>query len=171
MSILTKPWLDDGKAFEQAPGGGGANLKTTRLGLFVFIGVATALFSLFATAYYMRMMLGGWQVLDEPWILWPNTGVLLMGSVMMHLATRFSRRGDRVLARRMFMAGGGAGIVFSIGSGHGLAAIDRAWGLRSGQSGQCLFLHDYRSPWPASFWWPGGLGPGLEEKFPWGRCG
>lgn len=115
MSILTKPWLDDGKAFDQAPGDGGDSLKTKRLGLFVFIGVATALFSLFATAYYMRMMLGGWQILGEPWILWPNTAVLLIGSVLMHWATRLGRRGDMVRARRMFMAGGVAGIVFLLG--------------------------------------------------------
>lgn len=118
--ITSKPWLHDPDAFagdsgESVPGDRAEIQKTKRMGLFIFIGVATALFGLFTIAYYMRMMLGGWQMLSEPWILWPNTLVLLAGSLVMQWAMHLGRRGEMVLAGRAFIAGGVAGILFLVG--------------------------------------------------------
>lgn len=111
-TITAKPWEGDADAFKVAPGGGGATLGTKRTGLYVFMGVATALFSLITVAYYMRMKLGGWQMLDDPFILWPNTAILLIGSIIMQRASRLSRLGKLAQARRAFFAGGFAGFLF-----------------------------------------------------------
>lgn len=113
--VTAKPWLGDPEAFDVAPGGGAATVRTKRIGLFIFIGVATALFSLFAVAYHMRMMMGGWHILEEPLILWPNTLILLGGSMLMQWSSRAAKRGDMELAKRTFFWGGMAGVVFLVG--------------------------------------------------------
>lgn len=114
-TIALKPWKGDTNAFDVAPGGGSATFKTKRIGLYIFIGVATALFGLFTIAYYMRMNMGGWYILNDPFILWPNTLILLIGSFLMQRASRHSRDGKFSLARRAFIAGGVAGILFLVG--------------------------------------------------------
>ena len=113
--VTEKPWLGDHTAFETVPGDGAATLKTRRLGLFIFIGVATALFALFTVAYVMRMKMGGWYRMEEPDILWLNTLILIAGSGMMMWASKLVRGGDVVRARRAFAFGGLAGILFIIG--------------------------------------------------------
>lgn len=114
-TITSKPWLGDSNAFDTVPGGGAATMKTKRTGLFVFIGVVTALFGLFTVAYFMRMKLGGWNVLEDPWLLWPNTAILLVSSLLMHWATRLGKRKEIQQARRVFFAGGIVGILFLVG--------------------------------------------------------
>lgn len=114
-SIFSEPWLEDHTAVEVVPGGGAATLKTKRIGLFIFIGVATALFLLFSVAYHMRMMMGGWLVLEEPVILWGNTAVLVVGSVLMQMASKAAEKGELLRARQLFFAGGFAGFLFLAG--------------------------------------------------------
>ncbi|PCI59688.1 MAG: hypothetical protein COB37_11035 [Kordiimonadales bacterium] len=111
-TVTSKPWLDDEAAFDAAPGGGAGTLKTKRVGLFIFIGVATALFALFGVAYYMRMMMGGWHMLIEPTILGANTVVLIVGSVLMQWASNLSTRGNMRRAKQAFFAGGFAVLLF-----------------------------------------------------------
>jgi len=116
-TIFSQPWLGDAAATETVPGGnmgGGmrAPLKVKRTGLFVFMGVATALFSLFTVAYKMRMGMGGWTNLADPAILWTNTYILVAGSVSMHLASRLAARGKMAAAKYAFIAAGVAGFLF-----------------------------------------------------------
>ncbi|MBL4836801.1 MAG: cytochrome c oxidase subunit 3 [Kordiimonadaceae bacterium] len=115
--ITARPWLGEETAysaeFDAALGADGlATLKTKRMGLFIFIGVATALFGLFAVAYYMRMMMGGWHMLMEPLILWPNTLILMVGGGLMQWASWLSKQGNVPRAKQAFFAGGIAGLLF-----------------------------------------------------------
>lgn len=78
-----------------------------RIGLWIFMAVVTSLFSLFLTAYSMRMHHGlGWCHLTIPSILWVNTGVLLLASVAMQLASHAVGRGQRQFAQIALIAGG-----------------------------------------------------------------
>src|SRR3546814_14967424 len=81
QQITEKPWvasdhkvvdLRDHKAFF---------LPSATLGLRVLLAAITVLFSLLLVAYHDRMMMGGdWRALTDPWLLWPNTVVLIVSS-------------------------------------------------------------------------------------------
>ena len=65
------------------------------IGLWVFIGVASALFALFLAAYAMRMdQASDWTRLAMPWQLWLSTALLVAGSALLEGA---ARRGDAAL--------------------------------------------------------------------------
>ena len=83
------------------------------IGLWVFMGVATALFSLFATAYVMRMSASDAVALALPWQLWLSTALLFAGGVALSKAAA-SARGARGLARtrRLLLAGGLCALAF-----------------------------------------------------------
>jgi len=54
-----------------------------KVGLGVFLAVATSLFALLISAYHMRMMGEDWVRLSVPNVLWLNTAVLILASVAM----------------------------------------------------------------------------------------
>jgi cytochrome c oxidase subunit 3 len=57
------------------------------IGLWVFIGVGSALFALFIAAYAMRMdQAPDWTRLALPWQLWLSTALLVAGSVLLSQA-------------------------------------------------------------------------------------
>jgi cytochrome c oxidase subunit 3 len=64
------------------------------IGLWVFIGVASALFALFLAAYAMRMdQAPDWTRLALPWQLWLSTALLVGGSVLLSQAATGGSRG------------------------------------------------------------------------------
>ena len=46
--------------------------------------VSTVIFSLFIVAYSDRMLVHDWRSMPEPWLLWLNTGVIILGSLVFH---------------------------------------------------------------------------------------
>ncbi len=110
--LTAKPWEN-----REQPGDVGAiHAPASRIGLLVFMAVVTSLFSLFLTAYAMRMHHGlGWCHLTIPDILWVNTGVLLLASVAMQFASHAAGRGLRQFARVALMLGGALTIGFLAG--------------------------------------------------------
>jgi cytochrome c oxidase subunit 3 len=72
---------------------GGLPLPKAKVGLWVFMGVVTVLFSIIVSAYVMRMGFADWQPLPEPRLLWLNTGVLIASSAAMQWARIAARRG------------------------------------------------------------------------------
>jgi len=66
--------------------------SAARIGLRVFMGVVTALFSLLILAYAMRMREPDWMPVPHPVLLWWNTGALALASVAMQLARRADTR-------------------------------------------------------------------------------
>ena len=64
QSINTRPWEADASyASSEDFSGRSLPLADAKLGLFVFLAVITSLFSLFISAYLMRMQLGDWRPL------------------------------------------------------------------------------------------------------------
>ena len=110
--LTAKPWESrDGKGDV-----GAIRTSPKRLGLFIFMAVVTSLFSLFLTAYSMRMHHAvGWCHLTIPNILWVNTLVLAGASVAMQLATSAATRGRRRFAQNALIAGGALTIGFLAG--------------------------------------------------------
>jgi cytochrome c oxidase subunit 3 len=85
---------------------------STGTGLWVFMGVATALFSLFTVAYAMRMDSGDWSPLSMPWQLWLSTALLVAGSALLQRAATAARGGLWAAARGQLMAGGACALAF-----------------------------------------------------------
>lgn len=123
QKLQMKPWLEQGIALEPAHS---ATLYPAKvIGLGVFLAVVTALFSLFAAAYHMRMNVPDWTHLPLPKLLWLNSALLVLSSVAMQLAwsasDRFLRNfstnntADLNAMRQGLLAGGSFAIAFLIG--------------------------------------------------------
>ncbi len=85
---------------------------STGIGLWVFMGVATALFSLFTLAYALRMDSGDWSPIAMPWQLWLSSALLLAGSALLQLAAAAAQRERWLAARPQLWAGGACALAF-----------------------------------------------------------
>lgn len=110
--LTAKPWEN-----REQPGDVGAiRTSPARIGLWIFLAVVTSLFSLFLSAYSMRMHHSvGWCHLTIPGILWINSLVLLAASIAMQLASSAAGRGKRRIAQVTLIAGGALTIAFLAG--------------------------------------------------------
>ncbi len=91
--LTAKPWLEQGLVGDFV-GFDRSALPTAKIGLGVFLAVVGCLFSLFTSAYFMRMGLPDWQPLPLPRLLWLNTGVLVLSSVALQCAVVAARKGQ-----------------------------------------------------------------------------
>ena len=96
-------------------GRGAFSMPTVKLGLIVFLAVVTVVFSLLVAAYTHRMTLADWRPLPEPWLLWPNTAILILSSVGLQWARVAANRGRIDGVRVGLLAGGGFAFAFLAG--------------------------------------------------------
>lgn len=82
QTVHAKPWLEQ-RPIEGVSDDGALHLPSVKVGLGVFLAVATSLFMLLISAYHMRMAGEDWTRLALPRVLWLNTVVLIMASVAM----------------------------------------------------------------------------------------
>ncbi|MCW5636445.1 MAG: cytochrome c oxidase subunit 3 [Rubrivivax sp.] len=88
-------------------------LRAVGTGLWVFIGVACVLFTLFIVAYGMRMDMGTeWSPIAMPWQLVLSTALLVAGSVLLERSAADARALRLIRARRLWLAGGAAAAAF-----------------------------------------------------------
>lgn len=78
------------------------------VGLWVFIGVATTLFSLFIAAYIMRMSEADAAAIAMPGQLWLSTALLVLGSVLLQRAAGMAESATRKDRTRILLLAGGA---------------------------------------------------------------
>jgi cytochrome c oxidase subunit 3 len=110
--LTAKPWQHR----EQAGDIGAIRTPPARIALFVFMAVATSLFSLFLSAYAMRMHQSvGWCHLTIPPLVYWNTFVLVGASVAMQGASGAVSRGRRRAAQVMLTLAGALSIAFLAG--------------------------------------------------------
>src|SRR5437879_13011334 len=83
--LTAKPWLEEG-SIDDFPGTGAMTLPAAKIGLGVFLAVATSLFALFISAYSMRMNMVDWRAPPVAGLLWFHTGSLGLRSVPLHSA-------------------------------------------------------------------------------------
>ena len=119
MNILEqlrqKPWTAEQIRVDNAHDGSAYALPAATLGLRVFLGVVTVLLSLFVIAYSDRMAGSDWRPLSEPWLLWLNTGVLILSSVAMQKALIAARQSQIEGLKTSLLAAGGCALVFLLG--------------------------------------------------------
>ena len=80
QSFNTQPWVAEtvGESANQAPLGASAKV----VGLTTLLAVITSFFALIVSAYALRMDFGDWIPLAEPRLLWINTILLMLASVV-----------------------------------------------------------------------------------------
>jgi cytochrome c oxidase subunit 3 len=84
------------------------------VGLWVFIGVATTLFSLFIAAYIMRMANADAAAIAMPQQLWLSTTWLVLGSVLLQRAGMTASLAPADRTRRLLVAGGACAVAFLV---------------------------------------------------------
>jgi len=114
QGLASKPWLETGP-MDEAPLRGAMPVPAAKLGLGVFMTVATTLLVLLLSAYSMRMEMVDWSPPPRPRLLWANTAVLVLASLALHRATVAARRGDRDAVASALRLGGGLSLLFLVG--------------------------------------------------------
>jgi cytochrome c oxidase subunit III len=105
QKLTEKSWLVTDQATPGHADGDGAATSAAPTGLFVYFAVATVMFLLVGTMYLMRMGVGhigfglDWRPTPKPWLLWVNTVLLVLSSVIFQQAHVEARREqmDRVV--------------------------------------------------------------------------
>lgn len=98
QTLNTRPWVADPAAEDVSGTSLDAHAKT--FALITFLAVVTSLFALFISAYALRMPLEDWIPLREPDLLWWNSGVLVLASIVYH-AARNAAVQDRTTAVKL----------------------------------------------------------------------
>lgn len=84
-TVTSKPWETRGVMGSMKPEGV-FDTSAEKVALVIFLIVASVIFSLFTVSYLIRMELPDWQPLSEPTLLWFNTGLLVISSVLFQWA-------------------------------------------------------------------------------------
>jgi cytochrome c oxidase subunit 3 len=114
QTVHVKPWVEDGP-HNVVAAQGSFSVPPVKVGLGVFLAVATSLFALMISAYFMRMMVGDWNSLVFPSVLWLNTGVLILSDVAMRSARRAAQGADTERVRNALAAAGVCSFAFLAG--------------------------------------------------------
>ena len=92
FQLLTeKPWEQDQIEADNDHQGQTVNLSKQKLGLRTLMAASTVLFSLFIVAYSDRMLVHDWRSMPEPWLLWFNTGILVISSLVFHQTVKYAK--------------------------------------------------------------------------------
>lgn len=116
--LTSKPWLETGSV--QLPAHDDAErqrspVAAVKTGLFVFLGVVGAIFSLAVSAYFMRMASADWWGMPVPRLLWANSAALALSSAALQWAKREARRGRMESLRPALVAGLALAVFFLVG--------------------------------------------------------
>jgi cytochrome c oxidase subunit 3 len=103
QTLNVQPWQQ--AAVAQAPARSPAR-PDAKTALWIFLGVATSLFALFASAYATRLGLADWSPLPRPRLLMFNTALLAGASLAMEWTVHAARRADAIGVRRGLRASG-----------------------------------------------------------------
>ncbi|HEY2970297.1 MAG TPA: cytochrome c oxidase subunit 3 [Casimicrobiaceae bacterium] len=91
QTLNVKPWIEQ-RPVKNVEGEGALPLPPVKVGLGVFLAVATSLFALLVSAFFMRKMGADWTRLAVPRVLWLNTVLLLLSGVAMQWTRGAARR-------------------------------------------------------------------------------
>ena len=81
FQLLTqKPWEPSQATIDNEHEGRTLALSKAKLGVRTIIAVSTVIFSLMIVGYADRMLVYDWTNMPVPWLLWVNTGVLIISS-------------------------------------------------------------------------------------------
>jgi cytochrome c oxidase subunit III len=114
QTLNVKPWVEQASV-ESVSSGASFPLPPAKVGLGVFLAVATALFALTVCAYFMRMMAADWRTFVFPSVLWVNTGMLIASDLAMRSARTAARGAQMDRVRVGLAAAGFCSFAFLVG--------------------------------------------------------
>jgi cytochrome c oxidase subunit 3 len=105
QKLTEKSWLVTDHAMPEDADRDDAAASAAPTGLLVYFAVATVMFLLVGAMYLMRMGVGhigiglDWRPTPKPWLLWVNTGLLIVSSIVFQQARTEAHREqmDRVV--------------------------------------------------------------------------
>ena len=125
--LQERPWTEIG-VIEGSHDRGGRTSSAPKVGLWVFLGVVSSLFTVFIGAYFMRMdashggvavqHLHPWVPVHDPAILWVNTLALIAASIAIQLAHSHGARTGLPEMRRYFNVAGLLTMLFLLGQAY-----------------------------------------------------
>lgn len=94
QTINTTPWVPEqvSDTAHEGPLGAGAGAKL--IALLGLLAVVTSFFALILSAYALRMELGDWVPMTEPQLLWTNTVLLILASIVFQWTRNAATRGE-----------------------------------------------------------------------------
>ncbi len=125
QTVNVTPWVEQ-RAGDNLHADGALSLPPVKVGLGVFLAVATSLFALLISAYHMRMMGTDWVRLPLPRVLWANTVVLVLASVAMQWTLVAASRSEPERVKRGMIAAGALTFGFLVGQAWAWQQMDAA---------------------------------------------
>jgi cytochrome c oxidase subunit 3 len=100
---------------DSADSGSSFPISKGQLGVWILLTAIVMLFAGLSSAYIVLRGVPTWQNIELPWMLWPNTAVLLLSSVAIDISRRAIRRNDVQSMIRWLAVGGVLGLAFLVG--------------------------------------------------------
>jgi cytochrome c oxidase subunit 3 len=100
---------------DSADSGSSFPISKGQLGVWILLTAVVMLFAGLSSAYIVLRGVPTWQNIELPWMLWPNTAVLLLSSVAIDISRRAVRRNDLQSMKRWLAVGGVLGLAFLVG--------------------------------------------------------
>lgn len=116
FKLLTqKPWEPSQAAVDDLHDGETLNLSKGKLGLRFIMIVSTIFFCLFVVTYADRMVYSDWEKMPEPFLLWFNSIILIITSLIFVSAQIASKNKDFLTVKKRFFLIGGFSFIFLLG--------------------------------------------------------
>ena len=113
QTLNTQPWVSE--AADNAVNGSSLDTSTKSVALMTFLAVATSVFGLFISAYTIRMEEPDWRPLAEPTLLWINTVMLILASIVYHWTRNAAVKEDMDRVKPGLTVAGALTILFLFG--------------------------------------------------------
>ncbi len=113
QTIGVQPWVST--PADDADSGSSIDTNAKAVALMTFLAVATSVFGLFISAYTIRMEEPDWRPLAEPTLLWANTVVLILASIVYHWTRNAAVKGNADKVKPGLTVAGALTVLFLIG--------------------------------------------------------
>ena len=90
-------------------------ISKAQLGVWILLTAVIMLFAGLSSAYIVLRGVPTWQSIQLPWLLWPNTAILLLSSIAIDISRRAVRRNDIRSMQRWLLVGAVLGFAFLFG--------------------------------------------------------
>jgi cytochrome c oxidase subunit 3 len=90
-------------------------LTKGQIGTWILLTAIIMLFAGLSSAYIVLRGVPSWQNIELPFLLWPNTAILLLSSLAIEISRRAIRRNDLESMKRWLVVGGVLGFGFLAG--------------------------------------------------------
>ena len=103
---------DDGSS---GSGSGTFPISKGQIGVWILLAAIIMFFAGLSSAYIVLRGVPTWQSIELPWMLWPNTLILLLSSIALDISRRAVRRNDLQSMKGWLVVAGLLGMGFLVG--------------------------------------------------------